>query len=196
MKTRSQNWNKITDSTNSPLIQQEIDYLKASSTAEIALGSGTISAQDAGKLMSEFVEKNKQSVHYYPASELLGKLFFAVGRADLAEKQFAELINSQWSELVLRGYFYRGEMLNLLGKHDEAQAAFEAILAMTANDDATQQYKLLAKCQVAKTNALAGNPGESIVPSTKLSRIKTRITPSCSPTPTTHWVPVICRRAT
>lgn len=154
---------KITDPINSPLVQQEIDYLRAYSTAEISLNSGSVTAQEAGKLMSAFVSKNKQSIHFYPATEILGKLFFAVGRTDLAEKQFAELTNSQWTELVLRGYFYRGEMLNLLERHDEALAVYEAILAMPANDDATQQYKLLAKCQLAKTNALAGKPpAESI----------------------------------
>ena len=154
---------KITNPINAPLVQQEIDYLKAYSTAEISLDSGAVTAQEAGKLMSAFVEKNKQSIHFYPASEILGKLLFAVGRTDLAEKQFAELTNSQWTELVLRGHFYRGEMLNQLEKYDEALAAYKAILAMPANDDATQQYKLLAKCQIAKTNALAGKPpAESI----------------------------------
>ena len=154
---------KISDPINSPQIQQEIDFIKALSNAKIALGSGTVTAQDAGKLMSAFVSANKESIHFYPATELLGKLFFAVGRTDLAEQQFAELTNSQWTELVLRGHFNRGEMLNLLEKYDDALAAYEAILAMPSNDDATQQYKLLAKVQKAKTNAMAGKPVEESV---------------------------------
>ncbi len=148
--------------SNPPFVQQEIDFLKAFATSEVALRAGTITAAEAGKAMFGFTQKNANSHHFYEATEILGKLFFAVGKADSAEKEFAKLTSSQWPELVLDGHFYRGEMLNELQKPSEAGAAYDAILSAPANDDLTQSYKLIAKCQKAKSQGLAGNTEEAI----------------------------------
>ncbi len=148
--------------SNPAFVQQEIDYLKAFATSEVALRAGTITAAEAGKVMFGFTQKNSNSHHFYNATKILGQLFFAVGQTDNAEKQFTKLTASQWPELVLDGHFYRGEMLNELQKPAEAEASYDAILASPANDDLTQSYKLIAQCQKAKSQGLAGNTAEAI----------------------------------
>ncbi len=153
---------EITEPLKPQLLQQEVEFLKAYSTAQVSLMSGAISARDAGKLMSAFISNNQNSYHLYPAIEMFAKLSFAVGAVDFAEKEFAKMTQSKWPEMILRGHFYRGEALNLLGKHDEAKQQFEAILASPNTDDMTQQYKLLAKSQIAKTMALTGQQAAAI----------------------------------
>ena len=153
---------KISDPVQGPFLKQEVDFLTAFASAQIALRTGNITAQEAGRRIGGFVANNPESCHLFPAKELLGKLLFAVGRAELAEKEFAQMTESNWPEYVLSGYFYQGDCLNELGKYGEAEAVFDAILAMDANDDLTQSFKLLAKCQKAKSQALAGNTDQAI----------------------------------
>jgi tetratricopeptide (TPR) repeat protein len=153
---------KISESPKREEIRQEIDFLIAKSNAEIAFRSGPLTPQDAGRGLADFLKNHPQSYHYYPAVELLGRLYFALGKFDLAEKEFEKLKDSRWQEYLLKGNFYRGESLIEQGKLADAGAAFDAILALDKNDDLTQTYKLLARTRSAKTQAMNGNPDEAI----------------------------------
>ena len=153
---------KITAPVKTPALNQEIEFLTAAATAQISLRGGSVTAQDAGRLMIEYLKNNPTSYHFYPGTELLGKLFLAFGRPELAEPEFAKLIESKSTSLILRGYFNRGEALIEMGNFAGAADAYQAIQAMQANDDLTQSYKLLAKVRQAKAQALQGQFAEAI----------------------------------
>jgi tetratricopeptide (TPR) repeat protein len=153
---------KITAAVSREEIKQEIEFMTARSNAEIAIRGGSVTAQDAGRGLTDFINKYPQSYQLYPAIELLGRMYFAIGRFDLAEKEFERLNESKSQELILKGNFYRGEALVEQGKFAEAASAFNSILNLSNNDDLTQTYKLLAKIRVAKVTALNGDPESAI----------------------------------
>jgi tetratricopeptide (TPR) repeat protein len=164
---------KISQPPKRPEIKQEIDFLMAKANAELAFrGSGSVTAQDAGRGINEFIRNNPQSMHLFPATELLGRLLFSVQEFELAEKEFVKLNESKWPEYVLKGNFLRGESLVEQGKFAEAVNAYQSILDSAANDDLTLNYKLLAKARLAKANALAGNDSESIKTLEELIRVE------------------------
>jgi tetratricopeptide (TPR) repeat protein len=153
---------KITEEPATDLVRQEIEFLQAFATAHLALtGDASITAQTAGSGLNTFIQKNGNSYQITPALEMLGRLLIAVGKPDLAEVEFAKLVDSAWNEYSLRGRFFLGESQILQDKFAEAQQTYEAILGLSANDDLTQQYKLLATCQLAKTKALQGRVDEA-----------------------------------
>ena len=111
----------------------------------------------AGKEVGTFIKEYGDSWHLYPMIEQYGKLILAFGKPDLAANEFAKLADCPWPEYMLKGNFHRGQVLTELGKYAEAQAAFDAILAVESNDDLTQNYRLFAKCEKARIDGLQGN---------------------------------------
>ncbi len=138
-------------------ILQEIECLKAFATAEISLRGGNVTAQNAGTAMVEFIRKYPDSYRLFPATEFLGRLFEAVGRVDLAEKEFTKMSQAEWPEYKIRGLFHLGNAQLKLKNFEGAKQSFSQISQVDANDDETIKFKQLAACQVAKADALAGN---------------------------------------
>lgn len=163
---------KISDAVKRDEVKQEIEFMIAKSNAEIAIRGGTVTASDAAQGLSEFISKNPQSYHLYPAIELLGRMYFAMGQFDEAEKEFVKLGGSKSQELLLKGNFYRGETLTEQGKYPEAAAAYSAITGLNNNDDLTQTYKLLAKIRSARATAIGGNPETAIQTLEEIIRVE------------------------
>ena len=153
---------KIKSAAQSPMLQQEIDFIEAYSTSQISLRGGNVAPQVAGKTIGNFIATySDSSFHLAPAVEQYGKLIFAFGKLDLAAAEFAKLANSSWPEYRLKGLFQSGKTLTELGRYSEANTAFDAILAVQENDDLSQAYKLLAKCEIARLAGLQGNTDEA-----------------------------------
>ena len=152
----------ISDPVDRAELRSEIEFLKALSAAEIAFRGGNKSAQDAGRAVMEFTRNHPQSIHFYAATELLGRLLFAVGKFDLASAEFAKLPDSRQPELTMRGLFWQSEALMELDRPDEASDKLQQILNRTENDDLTQQYQLLARVRLAKAQAMQGQPAPAI----------------------------------
>lgn len=110
-------------------VRQEIDYFRAISTARLAL-AGTGSVPEAGKLMSAFVTNNPGSYHFLEASETLGDLLVAVNSTDNAVKQYTSLEQAPWVDVKMRGGVAKARALQGDKKYAEAQAAYEAALAL------------------------------------------------------------------
>ena len=136
--------------------EQEIAYLQAFANAEICLRGGEVTALDAGKGIQSFLGKYPNSYRFYPATELMGKLSLAIGRADLAEGQFTKLSEASWPEYRAKGLFYLGNTQLLNNKIVEAKSNLEAIDTVDSNDPVILDYKLFAECLLAKTEALEG----------------------------------------
>jgi len=152
---------QIKTGTN-PLIDAEVDWYRALAKSEAALSGGTYSAVDAGGEVAAFLKNHPNSHHFVPATDLLGRLAMANGKLEFAAKQFGVLTKSKWAEYVARGHFFSGEAFLRGKKFNEAKAAYNNIIALKANDDITQRYKQLAQCQVARVNAMTGDPAASI----------------------------------
>lgn len=147
---------------DNPITDAEVGWYKAVAMSELAFSGGGFSAVDAGSEVQKFLKANPKSHHFVPATDLMGRLAMADGKLDFAAKQFATLTKSNWPKYVARGYFYSGEAMMRAKKYPQAAAEFDKVIALPANDDVSQRYKRLAKCQKAKVSAMAGDPAASI----------------------------------
>ena len=149
---------KIEEAPSSPFIQHEIDYLNAYCNAQIALRGGDVTANVAGGAINSFVRNYAKSYKFYDATELLGRLLMAIGKPDLAEKEFAKLAQSADPQDQINGYFYQGQAMLLQDNIAGAKTSFSSIGTVDSVDDYAQQYKLVAQCQLARIKALEGDP--------------------------------------
>ena len=156
---------KIDKPAKTELIQQEIDFLNAYCNAQLSLHGGNVTAQQAGRQINQFIRKYPDSLHLYPALEVMGQLLIAVNKPDLAADEFAKLARAESPQVKIGGLFHQGQALILSGKLDQAKRAFESIATIDATDDASMQSKLLAQAELAKVLALQGDPqaGQEIV---------------------------------
>ncbi len=145
---------KVDDKKN-PLVAHEIAFLKSWCHANLAL-IGDKPLKDGGTFVNAFLQKYKKSYHFYPMTELQGRLLLGLKLTDLAKAEFKKMADSQWPEYSYKGHYLLAEALNSQGQHDQAVSECEAILSSADNSDVAQQYKRLATCLKAKSQALAG----------------------------------------
>jgi len=150
---------KIEDKGN-PFVAHELAYLKAYAEGNLAL-KGSFDARQAGTSLNNFLTKYKKSYHFFPATAIKGRLLYSLKFLDLAAKEFQLLTQSEWPEYVAKGNYYLAQTAIAQENFDGAIASCDQIIASNANDDVTQQYKLLAKCLKAKAQCLSGNPGSA-----------------------------------
>lgn len=139
-----------------PITDAEVGFYRALAKSRMAFSGGSVSAVDAGGEMGKFIEANGKSHHIVPATEMMGRLAMAAGKLDYAKQQFGNLTKSGWPEYVAKGYFMSGEVLMRQKEYPQAVAAFDQLIALPGNDDLTQHYRRLAKCQKAKAEAMSG----------------------------------------
>ena len=163
---------KLKDVPNEPLLKQEIDFMKAYSSARMALTQGTIPAEVAGKTVGEFLKSAPTSLHRYPALEQYGLLIYAIGKPELAAKQFEKLRSAKWEEFRVRGQFLHGRMMSVLDQNDKAKADYDQILKETSNPT-SDKYKLLARCEIARIDGVAGDTSSNLEILNKLIKSET-----------------------
>lgn len=151
---------KIDVTKLTPQMKAEVDFIRAFSLAQSSLRGGGTTPQEAGGVVAKFIQEHPTSWHLYPAIEQLGKLYFAIDRTDLAIGQFAKLSQCSWPKYQLSGTLQLGILT--MDNAADANAAFDSILNKNSNDDVTQLYKLLAKCEKARVAGLAGDPAASL----------------------------------
>lgn len=138
-------------------VKQEIDFIRAYSTAQISLRGGGVTPKNAAGAVKSFIDSNSNSFHLVPAKDQFARLAFAAGLPEVAEAEFKKLQATSWLEYKLKGYFHAGQMQIQLGKLEAAEASFGAIAGVESNDNMSQTYKLLAACELAKISGLRGN---------------------------------------
>lgn len=146
---------KVDDKGN-PLVAHELAFFRAIAEGNLAL-KGDFGAREAGTTLNNFLTKYKKSYHFYPATELKGRLLYALKFLDLAEAEFELLSKSDWPQYEAKGHYYLAQTAIAKQQYDDAVAHCDQIISSTNNDDVTQQYQLLAKCTKAKANCLAGD---------------------------------------
>lgn len=147
--------NKVDDKGN-PFVAHELAFLRAFAEGNLALEGG-LGAREAGTTLNNFLTKYKKSYHFYQATELKGRLLYALEFLDLAEVEFDRLAKSDWPQYVAKGHYYLAQTAIAKRQFAEAIAHCDQIISSPNNDDTTQQYQPLAKCTKAKAKCLAGD---------------------------------------
>lgn len=145
---------KVDDKKNI-YVAHEIAFLKSWCHANLAI-DGRTPLKEGGTFVNSFLQKYKKSYHFYPMTELKGRLLQSLKLTDLAKAEFKQLAEAQWPEYSYKGRYLLAETLNSQGQHAQAVSECDAILSSADNSDVAQQYKRLATCAKAKSQALAG----------------------------------------
>ena len=144
---------KITVKENvRPEIGQDVEFYAAYCRAQLALAGGE-NLIVAGKSLRAFLDKNKESYHWFKAYELLGDLYVANGSFAAAEKAYDEVAKAPWVDYKMRAGVARGRALLAQEKAPEAAKAFDTVLATTTDSDLAETQKMAA--QVGKARILA-----------------------------------------
>ena len=125
------------DVTGRPENEQDVEFYKAICAAKLAL-AGTGKIADAGRLMKAFADKNTKSYHYYEASETVGDLLVAIREYALAAEYYARLEKAPWPDYKMRAGVAAGRALLAQGKINEAQSAFDRVVATEAEGELAQ----------------------------------------------------------
>ncbi len=140
---------RIKTEGNRPEIEQDIEFYRALCAAKLALaGGGKIS--EAGRLMKAFADANSKSYHYFEASEIVGDLLVAVHRYAMAAEYYDRLDKAPWPDYKMRAGVAAGRALLAQGKADEAQAAFDKVIAIDAEGELAQGQRTLARLGKAR----------------------------------------------
>ncbi|MBR0237307.1 MAG: tetratricopeptide repeat protein [Thermoguttaceae bacterium] len=145
---------------NSPMLNQEMDYLIARVKANIALSGGAVSKTEAAKVCEAFVTKYPKSYHYFDACEMTGDLYVAINTEASLKKaadMYKNLNKAPWNDVKMRSLSAMGKIFLSQNNITNAQKAYQAILAMEDKSSAGERQKLLAKMGLAKCKALSGD---------------------------------------
>ena len=151
-----------------PLLKQEVDFMKAYSSARLSLTQGVITPEAAGKAVREFLASAPNSLHAYSAIEQYGRLIYSIGKPELAAKEFEKLRDVKWEQYRMRGRFLHGRMMSVLGQTEKAKADFEKILQQSSTSAESDNYKLLARCEQARLSGITGNSAAALKELNKL----------------------------
>ena len=161
---------KIDDKKNDS-VAHELAFLKAWCHANLAI-DGDKPLREAGTFVNAFLRKYKDSYHFYPMTEMKGRLLQSLKLTDLAKAEFKILTEAQWPEYSYKGHYLLAETLNSQGQHAQAASECDAILSVADNSDVAQQYKRLATCVKAKSKALAGETADIEEPIRQLIKVE------------------------
>jgi len=132
-----------------PEIGQDVEFYAAYCRAQLALAGGE-NLIVAGKSMRAFLDKNKDSYHWFKGYELLGDLYVANGSFSAAEKAYDEVAKAPWVDYKMRAGVAKGRALQAQEKTPEAAKAFDIVLATAADGDLAETQKMAAKVGKAR----------------------------------------------
>jgi len=148
-------------SVDRDFIQQDIQFYRALCEAKLALG-GAGEITGAGRSLNGFVRRNPDNYHYLEAVEAMGDLLMASQKWDSAQKQYAELAKAPWPDSKMRAAVLIGRTLQGRGKHAEAIAEFDKVLAMPGEGDDVESQKLVATLGKAESLSAMGQVDEAV----------------------------------
>lgn len=146
------------------LVQQDIDFYKAYSAAQLALrGAPGSNANEAAAALVAFTRANPNTWHYYDARKAAGDLAAQAGKYDYAASAYAELLQAPSVAMKVEGKLLQSDALVRQGKYAEALAGYTQVAGANANGDAAiERYKDFAKVGQAAATAHTGEPADAI----------------------------------
>ncbi len=136
--------------------KQEFDFLQAAASAELALSSGTVTAQEAGQAVNRFLKTHPESHLKFPAMKLFGRLLFAFGKLDAAANAYEELVSSGWPIYQVTGNYMRGQVQLAQDDVGAAASSFDQAIRNSGAAPDGKQWALLARCQQARCQGVGG----------------------------------------
>jgi tetratricopeptide (TPR) repeat protein len=104
--------------------------------------------------MRQFVTKSGMNYHHLQAAEILGDLFAAVGRFDLAYEQYTLVEKAPWPDYKMRAGVAKGRVLAAQKKFPEALTAFEGVIKLAGDSPGAAAAQKLA-AELGKAICLA-----------------------------------------
>lgn len=144
-----------------PEILQDIAFYKAACAARLALGGGG-SAQDAGRLLVAFEQKESGSYHYLEVCQLLGDLLVSAGKYEPAQKYYDKLSSSSFPEYKLLADVLVARALEAQKQYDKAIAKYDEVINGVGDSKDAVAQKLAATCGKATSLAATGKVDEAV----------------------------------
>ncbi|MCL2745206.1 MAG: tetratricopeptide repeat protein, partial [Planctomycetaceae bacterium] len=144
---------KIDVKTLSPDMKSDYDYFTAAAKAGLFLSGGG-SADDAGKVLSDFIKNQKNSYHFFEVCEVYGDVMVAQEKFELAKKSYEVLAKAPWPEYSLKAKVSLGWAEVAEGKIDDARKNFESVIGSDNKEEEIERVKNIAK--IGLTLCLAG----------------------------------------
>jgi len=145
-------------------ILTEIAFYRAYCAGKTALAQGTPQKiLSAASDLSDFVRTNTQSYHYVEGCALVGDLLAAAGRHDEAAAYYGQLAKAPWPDVRMQAGVAMGRALLAAGKIQEAQKAFQDVLAITAEGELIQRQRRAATIGLARCMAETGQDVEKAI---------------------------------
>lgn len=140
------------------LVQQEIDYLRVWTAAQLALsGNKNYPVKKAGGDLYRFIQENPESFHFYEANRLVGRLLAADGNTENAKKTYQSLSEAPWPEMKFEGKVALGNLLLAEKNIDEAKKVFEEVAAADPSTPAIADQRFFARIGLGRAAALGGD---------------------------------------
>lgn len=137
-------------------IRQEIDYLDALGTAELALAGQGDLQQAAGRL-ARFLSTHRTSFHVPEVIELLGEIYLELGQHEEARQQFATLGKARTPYYQAKSALLTGRALQTEGDHEQAIETFQESLDEAGNSTATATIRREATLLMAVSRSAIGD---------------------------------------
>ncbi|MCS7306873.1 MAG: tetratricopeptide repeat protein [Thermoguttaceae bacterium] len=135
-----------------PILKQEVEFYKGYCMAKLAL-AGSADLQEAGKALVNFVQNYSGSYHYLEASELIGHLLVAAGKYKEAEAYYKPVAQTPWPDYQIRAGVALGRLALAQNRIDDAEKAFDKVLAISASGPQAELYR--QEAQLGKARCLA-----------------------------------------
>lgn len=142
--------------TRSDLLKQEVEYHLLLAKAQLAL-RGEGDPAEAGRLMFEFLKRERDTYHFFAAVELLGDLAVAAGDFPAAARFYQQLTKAPWPEYRLRSLVLLADALLAQGDHQGASTQYAEALQQPAGDPAAIRQQNLARIGQAACGVAAGD---------------------------------------
>jgi tetratricopeptide (TPR) repeat protein len=143
------------------LNRDDIEFYRAVCAAKLAL-SGQGDLRQAGRDMSAFVNKHKNSYHYFEASEVLGDMLVAADSFRSAQRVYAELAKAPWPDYKARAAVLAGRALQRDNKHDEAIRQFDEAIRLAGSSDEAKPQRLAGTLGKAISLAASGEVNQAV----------------------------------
>ena len=149
------------DEIKVPAIRQDVGYYSAYCNAKLALTAGGDRAAAIDELRA-FIGQNRNTFHFFEGVELLGDLNYAIGKYGEAATFYGLLTQADWPEYQMRATVLQARAQSAEGKHAEALAGYDKVLAWGVNTPEAVELKMHATVGRAVCLAATGKHDEGI----------------------------------
>jgi tetratricopeptide (TPR) repeat protein len=141
---------KINPSQLNELQKAEFAYLHALANARKSLRDGTLTLREGAATVNQFLQAHPNSFHVFEMTEIFGWMAFHSGEFAAGVKSFETLANSGIPSLALSGHLGLARTALEQSQWEEAGRQLDAIASLDANDNQSQDIKLIGRCLSAR----------------------------------------------